>query len=382
MPNALSPAWELPESYESRDVVSRLYAEVHGREPGAEKAREMTSALTQAREYFASAGNANELVRPLLLYYGVLGLARWLILFRLRGIREASLAKQHGLDAHNWDETLARGIRAFADTETRVTRGTFTQLIEATGGREAITFHRYDADREFRWRQQLTPAPLPQGFAFSARELLARLTEIVDAYLDAFGQASALRAMYLHDHGPVYPTDGALASSGCALIVDQRPGETDSWIRTAFRLPPNAQITPDTGWTTYHRHRWKVILPTTPDRSLPEILPPVGQTSGGDSVLSRDMIFIREPLRGGIALTTLSLLFAIAYVTGMLVRYYPTHWRSFLSREKGDVALPAIRAATRAVASEFPMRVYESAVSLISEPAAPVFPAFVPSATS
>jgi hypothetical protein len=49
MPNALSPAWELLESYESRDVVSRLYAEVHGREPGAEKAREMTSALTQAR---------------------------------------------------------------------------------------------------------------------------------------------------------------------------------------------------------------------------------------------------------------------------------------------------------------------------------------------
>jgi hypothetical protein len=48
-----------------------------------------------------------------------------------------------------------------------------------------------------------------------------------------------------------------------------------------------------------------------------------------------------------------------SYILGMLARYFPTHWMSLLSGEKGDALWPAINAAQRYIDSAFPEMVVE-----------------------
>jgi len=75
---AITNSWERLSLYESRDLLSRFYQKRHGRELSAEKAYEIIAHLAQGRGFFTSAGQSSELVRPLLLYYGVYALSRGL----------------------------------------------------------------------------------------------------------------------------------------------------------------------------------------------------------------------------------------------------------------------------------------------------------------
>jgi hypothetical protein len=190
----LSQAWRHLESYESHDLVVRFFRETHGRDLSAAKAKELTSYLAQARDYFRAADVAADLVRPLLLYYGVLALSRWLILVRMPGLREAALAKSHGLEALDWATTIGdRGIAAFVDTRTRVTRGTFSQLLEATEGAE--TFWLLDVGVPIgstRWTQIVAPTA-PLGLVLTPREVLARIPELADLFNETFGSGSSWR---------------------------------------------------------------------------------------------------------------------------------------------------------------------------------------------
>ena len=69
-----SDIWKNFSLYNSVDLISRFYKEKHGREISSGKAHEIVSHLMQGQSYFASAKQAAEMIRPLLL---------WLI----RGIR-------------------------------------------------------------------------------------------------------------------------------------------------------------------------------------------------------------------------------------------------------------------------------------------------------
>src|SRR4051812_25395477 len=130
----MSDSWDQLALYESRDLVARLFRERHSRDIAAEKAGELVAYLAQAREYFLSARRAGDLVSPLLTYYGVLALTRWLILFRSHNLRESGLAKRHGLSAVKWDEQLAQGLSEFVNTRVRVeSGGTFAQLATVGG---------------------------------------------------------------------------------------------------------------------------------------------------------------------------------------------------------------------------------------------------------
>lgn len=80
-PRSAGSPWERLSLYESRDMVTQLYHRRHGRQTNDAKARAIASHMIQGRQYFESAQGAGELVRPLLLYYGVVALSRALILF-------------------------------------------------------------------------------------------------------------------------------------------------------------------------------------------------------------------------------------------------------------------------------------------------------------
>src|SRR5262249_31734276 len=124
-------------------------------------------------------------------------------------------------------------------------------------------------------------------------------------------------------------------------------------------LPPTATITSVEESLVEWPFYWDIGLGAIGLAEVATILPPVSQE--GPQFVTYD------PFSEGVSLTKISLLFAISYAIGMLVRYYPRHWLSFLKREEGDGAYPAMRKALRAIETDYPQRVYDSAVGMIDE---------------
>ena len=98
MPSHGSRVWDALGVYESTELVRSLCKAKTGREPRAAKAREIASHFAQGRQYFRSAEAAGALVRPLILYYGAMCLARGLVLFLDPVLSKVSSGHGHGAD--------------------------------------------------------------------------------------------------------------------------------------------------------------------------------------------------------------------------------------------------------------------------------------------
>ena len=130
--SSMARTWYALHEYETLDITSRAYQARHHRRPSADQVRQITSNFIQGREYFLSSTSAARAVRPLLQYYGVLALARGLILFLNPTAREANLVQGHGLGAHEWVSTLQGGIRKIVDLRVKLQKGIFHELLNAT----------------------------------------------------------------------------------------------------------------------------------------------------------------------------------------------------------------------------------------------------------
>src|SRR4051812_22739279 len=107
-------AWGRLALFESRDLVSQRFRALHGRNLKVEKAFEIIASLAQGREYFRSAHGASDLVRPLLLYYGAMSLARGVVLFRDVSLRASGISG-HGLTADGWLGSFPQGVEDAPD---------------------------------------------------------------------------------------------------------------------------------------------------------------------------------------------------------------------------------------------------------------------------
>jgi hypothetical protein len=115
----LKSVWSRLALYESSDFVRRAFYDEHLRELNTSKAQEIVAHFAQGREYFASAATASPLLRPLLLYYGVVGLSRGAILFLRSNARQASLRPSHGLEVVDWNNILGLGLREIPNLTIR-----------------------------------------------------------------------------------------------------------------------------------------------------------------------------------------------------------------------------------------------------------------------
>jgi hypothetical protein len=105
-PVAGSKVWAALSTYESTELVKRFGKERMEREPNTTKAREIAAHFSQGREYFRNAIDASELVRPLILYYGAMALARGASLFL--DPSKSKLIRGHGLEASGWQDLNAK----------------------------------------------------------------------------------------------------------------------------------------------------------------------------------------------------------------------------------------------------------------------------------
>ena len=178
-------SWDVISMYESVDLVKRFYQSRHSRDLSTSKSKEIIAAIKQGKAYFESAKNASLIVKPVLLYYGTLSLARATILFGDTSSREASLKEAHGLQSVSWGGDLGGSIAKLPDLRIRTTEGTFGNLCDVTSNFDGDRARRHDFVDGIEIRELTHPA-IPAGFEFSIRDVLTRVVSLRDVYQTVF----------------------------------------------------------------------------------------------------------------------------------------------------------------------------------------------------
>jgi YaaC-like Protein len=78
-------------------------------------------------------------------------------------------------------------------------------------------------------------------------------------------------------------------------------------------------------------------------------------------------LHLTEPFAKGARYSQLCVTYMVAYVLGMLVRYYPTHWMSLIQGDKGDTMWPTINRAQQFVEASYPELVTEMITDILKE---------------
>ncbi len=353
----MTDSWERLSLYESRDLLSRFFHKRHARQLGEGKAYEIIAHLAQGRGLFASTQQSSELVRPLLLYYGVYALSRGLILFLDAGSHEFSLPTSHGIAAEDWQNVLSGGIGKLPDLPLKITGGTFGVLSEVTSNIERCLVRGVPIPtppRHLLSRTGTTTIKTPT--TISIKMVLERVPDLSTTFATTFGSSpKCFQAM------PIILSEDTQTD---VHILETELGLPDvDDIRSATGLAVDIPLQPsDAPWEyevnniLYHRHIWYRIKHSSKAELLAKV-PPIKSDREGNT-------YIVELLPNGLDLSSLSLLYLIAYSMGMLARYYPSKWLSLLNSSKGDFAFPLMKAAIRVVEERFPQLVLQELESI------------------
>lgn len=325
---AHSSAWRVLSNYESQDLIRVRYQERFQRTLSAGAAKECRSSMTQARSYYESARDADRTVKPLLLYYGSLGLARALVQF-LTGRREATLAPSHGLSAEGWHNTLSAALPDIGLIETSIlNKGTFAEFLAATDNISLLTHNRSRPNLAY------NHGPIVLSRKVTLLDILSRIPELGEYFVRWKGLPNYL------------PVD-LQAESACS----------NAWFNSSLHGVPV---------DTHHVQNFLTGLTFTPIlqteqpriwykvgisfRDLPQLWDHREKTFGNIG----DLVFLR-----GFDLSKPAAVLALSYMLGMLVRYFPTHWMGLIRNETSDSSLPTILAAIDFVEEAFPQLVLE-----------------------
>lgn len=332
----MKDTWEILAFYESRDLLYRTYEERFGQSPTRNKVEEITYHLAQGREYFSSAKQSALLVRPLLLYYGVLALSRALILFLDSGKRERGLKQGHGVDIPNWKGVLHKkseeqSINKLAELKLKFVKGTFTDLSQATKNEEQAEFVWINTYHI--WQKNGTPELEPE-YEITLKEVLARIQDIADFFTVTFKERSCC-----------YPA----IIRGSSEQIDVHVSSED--VRRNLELPNMDILSKSEICQIFPMFRdakqdsdgaYKFGYGESCDK-----LPPIRNDQQGNA-------FLVAPLSNGHVLSSLSFLYLISYATGMLARYYPSQWGRLIHGSKGDWLCPLIKSVLTIVEERFP----------------------------
>ncbi|MFL5589858.1 MAG: YaaC family protein [Ktedonobacteraceae bacterium] len=348
----MTDSWERLSLYESRDLLSRFYQNRHGGQLSAGKSYEIIAHLAQGRGFFASARQSSELARPLLLYYGVYALSRGLILFLDTKSRECSLPPSHGIEAEGWQHALAQSIDQLPNLPLKITGGTFSVLSEATSNIDRCRVHGLPIyAKPYHWLVRGGTTTVATPTIISLKMVLERVPDLSTIFTTTFGSSPKCFQAILFIHSEDVQTD--------VHILETELGFPDvDDMRSAFGLPADVSLQPsDAPWqygvnnSIYQRSIFYRINHSSSSELLAK-LPPIKSDREGNT-------YVVELMPNNLDLSSLSLLYLIAYSMGMLARYYPSKWLSLLNSSKGDFAFPLMKAATTVVEDRFPQLVLQ-----------------------
>jgi hypothetical protein len=252
----------------------------------------------QGREFFASARQAADLVRPLLLYYGVLALSRGLVLFLdTTKSREAALNSAHGCEAVDWQHDLAIGIRGLPNLKVRFRDGTFSELTRATGNVETVNVSTTQTGLSTPLvGRQDGSAELISGTTLTVKEVLAHIPELQSLYERTFGEYSSCYPARVFVQSQDSHTDVLVLETSLGLPSEQQ-------IRETFKLPAELSMQPKNRHSYAGEVRHLAFrLHHSSFEELDNQLPPVKNDR------SRGSTFLVAPLSNGERLSSLSFL--------------------------------------------------------------------------
>jgi hypothetical protein len=315
---------EILSNYESYQLIKMQFKARHGLELNTTTAQEIASSFRQARGYLEAAASADRSVRPLLVYYALLGYSRGLTLFLKPGIREAALSQRHGLSVEGWGAELAIKNGDVGNLRIKINaQGTLQQLIEATGHESYLRNNSSRPNFVVKMESPTAETEITLG------ELLARFPEVHRTFIRWRDDRCAVS---------IWPQEDA-PGGGRKVRVDAPFGKED-WAGVFGDLPVAQEGGVLTGVVT-------------PEAQANLTLSDTGGLWNVGSVVAM------KKLTAGIELSKIATAFVVSYALGMLVRYYPSHWMGMLHGQRHDAALPTLLAALSQVTNDYPRYIVE-----------------------
>lgn len=360
-PGNQADPWVRISIYQSRDLIWERFKERHDRDASDGLCRTISSQLRQGQQFFESAKDAGEMVRPILIYYGVLALARALILFDCPSKRVDDLAQAHGLSAVGWSGLFKEGNASaiLPELRIRITDGTFSELGSTTKNAE-WTQSNWDDELRFGvrspkglgslgWLAEGTH-PLPDEREITLGEALRRVPDLAFLWEETMGEPAAcfpadiLILRGARNMGPNFPpTDRRVEIS---LIPNFLPLPALDELSSMFEFNLRGfQALEPAG-----QQRRNFAADLANGRSVIARLPPVRVNKHWSD-------YLVAPLRDGLILSTMSTLFLVSFAIGSLARYYPTAWQGMTVMRKGDRSYPVLKEAVACVERQFPREV-------------------------
>lgn len=319
--------WEVLRNYESYELIKKDYHDRHGRTPSTAHAREIAAPFAHARSYFTAAQHADQTVKPLLLYYGVLSLSRGLTLALSRGRRESTLAAAHGLSTLQWQNDLSADNPDFGALRVTVNQsGSFSELGQAT---EFCSLLRANSSAINHKLENSTVAP---GAEYGLGDVISRIPALRDHYRRWRGESPcALFSAKTTES----PPEVIFNVTKAAYL----PHVTREFCDELFRLSGCSFASESADNFAYQG--------TNDIDQCPGVTDHIGHFNIGD-------VWLTARYPAGENLSNILTAFTLSYTLGMLVRYFPTQWTALVRSQVNDAALPSIVAAIDWIESEYP----------------------------
>lgn len=323
-------AWQSLSSLESQDLVCKFHESIYRRTLNFRRSREIAFSVKQSREYFSNSSRANIIVKPLLTFYGVASLSRALSLLLNRDGGEETLGKGHGLETLRWNEILSgempQALENSASLRIRTCKGLFSDLLSSTNN--GICCHARSSAVDWRLSYKLPSL----GTEMSIDDLCLRLPDLSNELRDR-----KLQTKFSFVNEISYSAD-----EGLHLKVSQNDAVASYYKNVGYHVEPAAQnVVLKADSDTFER---------APVQFTHTYL---GKTFGIPGM------FATEPFPNDERYSQIAICYMVSYCLGMLARYYPTHWISMSTGQRGDHLWPTLRQAQRIVEISFPELVDE-----------------------
>ncbi len=327
-------SWDFLLTYQSFELVKTEYKKRHGREANTRHSREIAASFAHGRAYFLAAAASDVTVKPLLLYYGVASLSRALTLLLTRGLRENALEASHGLSVDDWRGALSEDNPDFGKLSVSVNgNGSFHALSRATKHKSLL--HHNSSGVNF-----ILPGVEPRsGTKYGLGDLLARIPQ-------------------LHHHQFLWRR--IIASAQIETFKSESDGTLQFRLhnRSPMTFEVASQLCLQSGFSVT-KHDDSFIYVVGPNSV--EKMPGITDKPGAFGIPDMWMI---QRYPDAENLSQISTLFVVAFILGMIVRYYPMQWTALVHGHFADAALPTLLTSVDHIESVFP----SLAADFIKEP--------------
>jgi hypothetical protein len=360
--------WSKIRFLESTENLKSIVHHSTGRMPSTTVARDIAACLQQGRIFFEIAGDAPLQVKPLQIYYGIVGFAKAIILARRVSSSIAALAQSHGLS-----EISDQNAKIEDMTLQFHANGLFTEFNDTIASLGRIAYY----DERGCFQQIAKPFDMSASLTDSRctlKDVLARIPGLERAYERTFGELPACWGIELHYQQAAVqlylrvPTIFTDRDDLCRLVQEWRAKFPflDDWCFTQANRAWDQSVLTFNNWEKPADGDFSPEYLVQqgddfgPRRNAPPKLRPFESLlpvlAGG---ITADHTRAIQPLNR-VFLSEFALHFCATFILSSLVRYRPQIWQHALShsafenRPADDRALSLIEKFLEITLVEFP----------------------------